>query len=332
MKKSWILPISAFVFGLIIGIFSSNRLLPLNAPDKKGFEARQGGLNFVNPLLECEVAGESIEFVELRSFKKNLQSLIDSLKNRGWTNFSAVYFRDLNNGPWFGINEKEKFSPASLLKVPLMMSYFKEAETNPKILGDRIKFEDLQNSNSSENVKPSSILHPGETYTVEELLRRSIIYSDNNAYLLLLRHFDQKKLIATYTDLNVPLPIDGADENIMTVKQYATFFRILFNSSYLDRKMSIRALELLSKTEFIAGLVAGVPSNVGVVHKFGERTYPGKDIEKQMHDCGIVYYPNHPYLICVMTRGDSFEHLDDSIREISALVFKNVDEQYGVHN
>lgn len=327
MKKLWILVTGAFALGFITGVFSGNRLLTIRAPDREGFEIHQGGFKFVNPLLECEVAGENIEFKELKSFKKNLQYLIDSLKGKGWTNFCAVYFRDLNNGPWFGINEKEKFTPASLLKVPLMMAYFKEAETNPKILGDSITFENLQNSNSSENIKPSSTLQPGGKYTAAELIRRSIIYSDNNAYLLLLRHFDQRKLIATYSDLGVPVPFDAADENIMTVKQYATFFRILFNASYLNREMSIKALELLSKTEFRNGIIAGVPPDVGVVHKFGERTYSEKNIEKQMHDCGIVYYPDHPYLICVMTRGDSFEHLDDSIREISALVFKNVNEQ-----
>lgn len=329
MKKLWVFTISAFAAGLIIGIFSGNRVLNIQAPKRAGFETHQGGFRFVNPLLECDVAGENIEFDELRSFKKSLEKLIASLKSRGWAKYSAVYFRDLNNGPWIGINEKEMFTPASLLKVPLMMAYFKEAETNPQILRDSIRFEKSSDTNSFENIKPSSILKPGETYTVEELIRRSIIYSDNNAYLLLLRHFDQKKLIATYADLGVPVPFDTADENIMTVKQYATFFRILFNASYLNRDMSIKALELLSKTEFRDGLVAGVPPNVGVVHKFGERTYPGTHIDKQMHDCGIVYYPDHPYLLCVMTRGDSFKQLDDAIREISTLVFKNIDEQFG---
>lgn len=328
MKKLWVFTISAFALGFIIGVFPGNRLLTIQSSEREGVAVHQGGFKFVNPLLECEVGGENVEFRELVSFKRDLQNLINSLKDKGWIDYSAVYFRDLNNGPWFGVNEKEKFTPASLLKVPLMMAYFKEAETNPKILGDSIRFENLQNSNSSENIKPSSILQPGEKYTAAELIRRSIIYSDNNAYLLLLRHFDQRKLIATYSALGVPVPFDGADENIMTVKQYATFFRILFNASYLNREMSVKALELLSKTEFRDGIIAGVPPNIGVVHKFGERTYPGKNIEKQMHDCGIVYYPDHPYLICVMTKGDSFEHLDDSIREISALIFKNVNEQF----
>lgn len=329
MKKLWVLTICAFAAGLLIGIFSGNKMLNRQAPPRAGFETHQGGFKFVNPLLECDVAGENIEFDELRSFRRNLQDLVNSLKSRGWAKYSAVYFRDLNNGPWIGINEKEMFTPASLLKVPLMMAYYKEAETNPKILRESIRFDKSGDTNSFENIKPSSILKPGENYTVEELIRRSIIYSDNNAYLLLLRHFDQKKLIATYADLGVPVPFDTADENIMTVKQYATFFRILFNASYLNRDMSIKALELLSKTEFRDGIVAGVPPNVGVVHKFGERTYPGTNIDKQMHDCGIVYYPNHPYLLCVMTRGETFKQLDDSIREISALVFKNIDEQFG---
>jgi len=27
----------------------------------------------------------------------------------------------------------------------------------------------------------------------------------------------------------------------------------------------------------------------------------------QLHDCGIVYYPETPYLLCVMTKGWNFE-------------------------
>lgn len=333
MKKIWIFIVISFVTGFIGGSLSGNKLLSGLLPGghtsaSKAFEFHQGGFPFINPLLECEVEGETVEFKELVSFKKDIEGLVGSLKSKKWIDFSAIYFRDLNNGPWIGISEKKKFSPASLLKVPLMIAYFKEAETNPTILKKTIMFEKPDKS-SFQNIKPSSVMQAGKKYSVEELIRRSIIYSDNDAYLLLLRNLDQKRLISIYTDLGVPLPIDGTNEDMMTVKEYATFFRVLFNASYLSREMSTKALDLLSKTEFRDGIVAGVPSSIGVVHKFGERDLNDKNTPKQMHDCAIVYYPEHPYLLCIMTRGDSFEYLDDSIKEISALIFRSVDSQFG---
>ena len=112
----------------------------------------------------------------------------------------------------------------------------------------------------------------------------------------------------------------------ISVKQYSIFFRILFNSSFLSRTNSEYALSLLSKTEFGAGLRSGVPENILIAHKFGERTT--QDGLNQLHDCGIVYYPDHPYLLCVMSRGENLHNLIDSIKKTSEFVYKTIQEQY----
>jgi hypothetical protein len=49
----------------------------------------------------------------------------------------------------------------------------------------------------------------------------------------------------------------------------------------------------------------------------------------QLHDCGIVYYPHKPYLLCVMTRGKSSDDNSKMIAEISKLVYREVDTQLG---
>jgi len=327
MKKQLLLITGSLAIGFIIGTFYASRLQNLISPQEKVLELRQPGFSFINPLLECEVGGESMEFEELRPFKSVLQTSIDSLKKRGLAEYCSVYFRDLNNGPWFGINERERFNPASLLKVPLMMAYYKEAETNPGILNKKIAFANHHSGEPLVDTESFSGMKRGVSYTAGELIRRMIIHSDNVAYLLLLKDFSGDRLAAIYSDLGVPVPSEDNGKDIITVKQYASFFRILFNASYLNREMSIRSLELLSRTEFRGGIVAGVPPGIGVVHKFGVRDEKGGNALKQLHDCGIVYYPNHPYLLCVMSRGRSVESLDDSIREISAAVFNSVNAQ-----
>ena len=104
------------------------------------------------------------------------------------------------------------------------------------------------------------------------------------------------------------------------------FFRILFNSSYLSRESSEKALELLANTEYSDALVSGIPKDVTVAHKFGEAGTG--NVERQLHDCGIVYFPNHPYLACIMTRGHNTETLRNSIQDISRFVYEKIDEQY----
>lgn len=67
-----------------------------------------------------------------------------------------------------------------------------------------------------------------------------------------------------------------------------------------------------------------IPSDVKVAHKFGERYYG--DI-KQLHDCGVIYYPENPYLLCVMTIGKDFEDLAEVISHVSDVVYREVDSR-----
>ena len=75
-----------------------------------------------------------------------------------------------------------------------------------------------------------------------------IIYSDNQAYEILRQSVDNQLIINTYKDLGVDVSKAFTDPsgNILSVKSFATFFRILYNASYLNQDMSEKALYLLS--------------------------------------------------------------------------------------
>jgi poly(A) polymerase Pap1 len=85
--------------------------------------------------------------------------------------------------------------------------------------------------------------------------------------------------------------------------------------------MSNKALEVLSQTEFDECIHGSVPEGTKVAHKFGERKN-GK--EQQLHDCGIVYYPQNPYLLCVMTKGKNISELLPIIKHVSKEVYDEV--------
>ena len=318
-----------FALGLCGGLFLRTSPLPAPGGRTTAQEERLGGYRFINPLLDCEIGGDPVEFRELRPFHDRIERLIRARSDEYRLAFVAVYFRDLMNGPWFGINEKEPFIPASLLKVPIAITAVKQAEHDPSFLTRRIRNTLTEDRNRVQLEKPAVILAAGEDYTVEELLRRSIVYSDNNAAGLLAKAVDEGILKQTFSDLGVKAPRLSIQYPFMPVKMYASFFRILFNSSYLERPWSQRLLEYLAMSDYRKGLVAGVPSYVLVAHKFGEHAEGGPGGWKQLHDCGIVYYPGHPYLLCIMSRGSDFAALDDIIRDISALSYKEVDRQFG---
>lgn len=206
-----------------------------------------------------------------------------------------------------------------------MITYYRVAETNPSILVKQI-FNTKTDTSEEQNFKPSKTLEQNKSYTIEELISRMIIYSDNLAYDLLFENIDNDLLIKTYSDLDIDISKGFTDPggNIVSVKDYASFFRVLFNSSYLNRTMSEKALKLLSQTDFNQALRSNIPLSIEISHKFGERIYL-KTGEKQLHDCGVIYLPKKPYLLCVMTRGQDFTNLAATIRLISQKVFSTLD-------
>src|ERR1035437_1746058 len=77
---------------------------------------RLGQNGLINPLIDYEIS-QNIFVPETKIFDDKITKFTDSLINSGKANTISVYFRSLNNGPWFGINQDENYFPASLLKV-----------------------------------------------------------------------------------------------------------------------------------------------------------------------------------------------------------------------
>ncbi len=317
--------------GIIVGVglgaglsnLVPNSFMPVGTGDE---QVRLGVGKFTNPLLECEVAQGSINSPKI-NFEGALTQYVQSIENENGVNRIGVYFRDLNNGPAFGINQNEGFVPASLLKVPIMIAFLKAADDRPEILNETITFSSPQTTDYfNQQIDPDLSLAPGTTYTTLELINRMIVYSDNEAAMLLAGAVGLENQGELFRLLGVDQSSIANPRATLTVRQYAAFFRILFNSSFVSQKNSELGLEILSRAGFNKGLREGVPSDVPVAHKFGERKL--ETGTQHFHDCGIVYFPEHPYLICVMTQGETPEILESAIAKISKFVYQQVDSQY----
>ena len=165
-------------------------------------------------------------------------------------------------------------------------------------------------------------LTPASSYSVRELIERMIIYSDNDAFNLLTKNIDYQLVKGVHQDLGLPLPQENTPEDFITVKEYAGLFRVLYNASYLSREMSENALSILSHAAYQDGLVRGVGEQVELAHKFGIRK--GENGINQLHDCGIVYFPEHPYLICIMTKGSDIQALTQTLQDLSHITYEQV--------
>jgi beta-lactamase class A len=331
ITKERLLSLTLIIAAAISGYFFSNKQEPAEEPavntsteketeTRSITEKRQGG-KFTNPLLECDCS-QPDPILTAGFLEHDLREYVSAVKQAGKASHVSVYFRDLNNGPWFGLGEEENFTPASLLKVPVMMAAFKRAMADPSFLHKKFEYKG-EGEGFGRNITDSVMIVRGQSYSIESLISTAIIHSDNNASNFLLKIMGNAALDSVLSDLEVKTEVEPSNDNIITVKEYSSFFRILYNASYLNKEFSEKALKILTQSTFKDGLVAGLPKDVVVAHKFGERGVPGSG-NLQLHDCGIVYLPNAPYLICVMTRGRHFGELSSIIAGISDRVYREV--------
>lgn len=324
----WLTAIAAFLLGMVAGylLWTGGWHVPSGANDDPvgNRPLRERGYTYVSPLLAC-ASTDNKEFEEFRPLERKLTVRIAEHVTAGEARRISLYFRELDSGHWIGINEAEKFSPASLFKVPILIAYYNLSRGHPDVFTRRLAYDGHDPTEQS-GIEPTESLTPGQSYTVQELIEKMIIHSDNKSANLLLGAIDQNSLAEVFSDLDIPQP-DGRDTgDVVSVKTYGFFFRILYNATYLTRSASERAMELLTKTAFQDGLVAGVPPDIVVAHKFGDRRALGPNGQSkwQLHDCGVIYLPGNPYLLCVMTEGAEARKLTAAITDISRLVYENM--------
>lgn len=319
-KSLIIISVLTFIIGVLLALLITNSFSSGIHSSEFHEERYTQEYKFISPLLECDT-GES---KELSSFDDEIKNIADGLMQNGTITDVSYYFRDLNNGIWIGINEDDEFAPASLMKLPLMISYLKEAEENPLLVEKTYTFTKEDDNYEKQNIKPTETMVIGQNYTVRDLINRMIMYSDNSALRILLKNSGAFGM-RVFTDLGVVLPEGNEDEDFMSVRTYSRFFRILYNGSYLNFANSDVALRILSLSQYDDGIVSGVPENIVVAHKFGEREVSGAI---QLHDCGIVYYPKEPYIVCIMTKGSDINRLSSAISELSKVTYESVDKNF----
>ena len=325
------IPVIALAVGVLIGYLIFHKKEHLATYSAPPASRPENSFTHINPLSGCmDFCGKEFIMRELHWFRHDLDAYIEKVKAKQPDIHVSYYFRDLTNGMWIGINEKDEFSPASLLKLPIMIAAYKEAEKDASVLGVKI----LYNAKDFEGVSEEAGFKKvnGQYYSIEELIGQMVDYSDNAAALILMKYFGEDKVAAVEKAFNLTIPKNATNTtNFVRIKDYASIFRILFNSSYLNKEMSERALTLLSHSLYKNGIRAGIPDSIDVAHKYGIRdVHDASGVIRegyQLHHFGIVYYPGKPFLIGVMTRGGTKEIKEQLVRDLTAITFKNIDRQ-----
>jgi beta-lactamase class A len=280
--------------------------------------ARLSGYKFVKPLIYAETACESKRY---NSLKLKIEKLIQDYTKQGKLNKAAVYFRDFRLGEWTMIGENEQYKPGSLIKVPIMMAILKLSERDPSVLQKQCMLPKQIDGFPTQNITDKTI-ELGKVYTVKELLKYMIAYSDNNATALLAGILDVNSYKKMFVDLGLTEPnLDDPTNFQISAKEYSIFIKALYNASYLNIDNSEYGASLLNECTFRDGLSKGLPNEVQMAHKFGES---GTNLEHQLHETGVIYMGNTAYMLTVMTKGKELKGLSEVLAAISKMVYEEM--------
>lgn len=267
-----------------------------------------------NPTQEYPLIDIARAYIPQEHFIVNIQPLREELLKTssefGNDNVS-IYFEFLNTGANIQINNDLRFYPASLVKLPTAMVVMRKVEKGEWNMDSRlVLYEQDKDSRYGQLYQQTT----GSSYTVEQLLKYLLIDSDNTAHKILMRNLTEAELNELRDDIGLNDLFN--EKNEVSAKEYSRMFRALYISSFLKRDGSQKILNWLSQTKFSGNLADGLPTNTIFSHKIGEDT-----LENNYLDSGIVYLPNRPYLITVMTKGKDQAAASNLMKKVSKAAY-----------
>lgn len=228
---------------------------------------------------------------------------------RGYQGVVGVSVRNLATGESLSMRGEEAFPTASLIKVAVLVALLHEVEKGT------IRLDDPLTMIARDQVGGSGVLqhlHSGLQLTVEDAARLMIIISDNTATNLLLDKVPMRTVWAKMDSLELPhtrihsktflrstsVAMDSSVKyglGVTTPDETVRLFTLLHEGRAVSPGMDSLALAMLRGNEDWNKLVRWLPDGATAAHKSG-------DVDQSRNDCGILYGPDAPVALCVMTR------------------------------
>lgn len=291
---------------LVVSLLANVFLWIEGGQSARDFNTKLTKYPYLSPRILRDAHADFIfNFLDLRS---NLHAKIDPLKND-----FALFFEYLPTGTSIGINSNNEFYAASLFKLPVVMAYFRHKERVDMKENLKVKLTTEMIDNRFGDLWKKGV---GYEISFDDAARIALVKSDNTAAEALSPVITQKDFEDVYQGLDIDIQI-ASQGAIMSAKNYSSILKALYFSAVLTIDDSQKILSYLTQTEFNDKLAAGVPSDVTVAHKIGVID------EDSYRDCGIVYVPNRPYLLCMISHGTEAE-AQTRMKEVSRMIYDYV--------
>lgn len=213
---------------------------------------------------------------EIESLTKNLRGTY------------GVYVYRLGEAVEYGIHQDEVFPAASLIKLPVMLTLYQEAEKGNLDLADYRKM-------------------------AEAMGKRS----DNTAFNQLVKILGEEKIQKTIDNLGMKKT--SLAKNETTPSDIGLFFQKLYEGEIVTNGHREEILDFLTDTEFEDRIPAGIPEGVRVAHKIGTEL-------GSFSDAGIIF-SQKPFILVIISKNARESEANQVLPKITEAIWKFENEE-----
>lgn len=253
----------------------------------------------------------------------------------------SISFQDYETIETFTIHHIEMHA-ASLMKVPVMIEVFKQADQGKFSLDDKIKVTNeftgiVDGSPYSLTVVDDSdddiYEHIGKEMAVRDLVHRMITVSSNLAANILIEFVGVKNIMGTLAEFKIQNmkvlrgveDIKAYEKGLNNRTDALSMMQVMCSIAEGragSREACQEMIAILSQQKYRNKIPAGIPAGIKVANKTGS-------ITRIDHDAAIVFPERRkPYILVVLTRGiEKQEDAEKLIAELSRIVYDHVTEK-----
>ncbi|MDD3679757.1 MAG: class A beta-lactamase-related serine hydrolase [Candidatus Shapirobacteria bacterium] len=226
--------------------------------------------------------------------------------------FYGIYLYQVSSQQFIGVNHQESFPAASLMKLPIIVAAYQQAEKQQFDLTSeyRLREEDKLIGNGSVYLQPE-----GTVYSYRNLIKLAIEQSDNTAVNVIAKILGEEKIRLTIDFL-------GLEKTDYTLHQTSPedigrLLIALHQGEVLTSAHSQEIIGYLSQTIFNDQIPAVLPKNLTIAHKIG--------LDNQvLHDAAIIFTDQEDFVLVIMSQGDSQDQEQRVLEKITETVWKRI--------